>query len=233
MTKAAKDSPSPPDASRLRQSRLDVSRTAVELIWDKGLARTSGEDIAAAAGISVRTLWRYFRSKEASVEPVLAQSVRWFTASLQRWPQTESIEDHLAADWERHPPSHQQIDDDLAAMKVITLARTTPELRTGWLIVCDEFEREIAPTVASRLGPGADELTVGLNSAAVIAAFRLVSEAVSAQVTAVPDGTRHTATQIPGRDVDAASLLARAIRLATPEPISNPLPYADDRSRSR
>src|SRR5688500_16121626 len=56
------------------QARLTVSRLACALFWERGVAGTSGDDIAAAAGLSTRTIWRYFRSKESCVEPVLAKT---------------------------------------------------------------------------------------------------------------------------------------------------------------
>lgn len=59
-------------------ARLEVSRHACALFWERGVSATSGDDIAAAAGLSTRTIWRYFRSKESCVEPVLALSAQRF-----------------------------------------------------------------------------------------------------------------------------------------------------------
>lgn len=85
------------------QARLAVSRHACALFWERGVAGTSGDDIAAAAGLSTRTIWRYFRTKESCVEPVLARTVDRFIGMLQRWPLELSLADHLAADAVAHP----------------------------------------------------------------------------------------------------------------------------------
>ena len=98
-----------PDAA---QARLEVSRLACELFWEKGVAATSGDEIAAAAGLSTRTIWRYFRSKESCVEPVLAKSADRFLASMHRWPPELSLSEHLAADMIAYPLSERDIVDE-------------------------------------------------------------------------------------------------------------------------
>ncbi|MEU4532523.1 helix-turn-helix domain-containing protein [Micromonospora ureilytica] len=204
---------------RREQSRLNASRVAVALFWDQGLQQTSGEDIAARLGISVRTLWRHFRSKEATVEPVLSESMRWIADSFHRWPNELSIEEHLADHWGTYQPSTQQIDDDLAGMRVLTMAITEPQLRTGWLIVCAELEQQLIPTVAHRLSRAQDDLVVRVKAAAVAAAFRVAADDVAAQGVHESPADRHgrPPTQIPGRDTDAVAILAHVVRLAAPD----------------
>ncbi|RYE73640.1 MAG: TetR family transcriptional regulator, partial [Hyphomicrobiales bacterium] len=51
-------------------TRLELSRHAARLFLERGVADTTGDDIAAAAGVATRTLWRHFRSKESAVEPL-------------------------------------------------------------------------------------------------------------------------------------------------------------------
>ena len=59
------------ERSKTEEARLAVSRHAAELFWKHGVDGTSGDAIAEASGLSKRTVWRYFRSKEACVEPLL------------------------------------------------------------------------------------------------------------------------------------------------------------------
>lgn len=58
---------------------------------EKGFDATRGDDIAAAAGISTRTVRRYFRSKEACVEPLLKVGELRFAAVLGQWSKAENI----------------------------------------------------------------------------------------------------------------------------------------------
>ncbi|MET0899647.1 MAG: helix-turn-helix domain-containing protein [Mycobacterium sp.] len=160
-------------------ARLAVSRHACDLFWERGVSSTSGDDIAAAAGLSTRTIWRYFRSKESCVEPVLAESVGRFLKVLARWPAELSLADHLVADAETHPYTQMEIDVEIRAMRIAALSTTEPALRTAYLMVHDEMERGFIPTIAKRLNLTDDDLTVRLCAAAVTGAFRVVDEDVS------------------------------------------------------
>jgi AcrR family transcriptional regulator len=164
------------------QARLDVSRHACALFWERGVSGTSGDDIAAAAGLSTRTIWRYFRSKESCVEPVLAKSAHRFIAVLDRWPPELSLAEHIAADVVSHPLTQQDIDDEISAMRIATMTASEPALRTAYLMVHDELERGFIPVVAKRLHLPGDDLTVRLCAAAVTGAFRVIDEDVSTAV---------------------------------------------------
>lgn len=163
-------------------ARLRVSRHAAALFWERGVSATSGDDIAAAAGLSTRTVWRYFRSKEACVEPVLAKSAHRFIGVLDRWPPDLSLGQHMRADAVAHPFSEQDLADETAAMRIAAMSATEPALRTAYLMVHDEMERGFIPVIAKRLGLPAEDLTVRLCAAATTAALRVVDEDVSTAV---------------------------------------------------
>ncbi|WP_264349594.1 TetR/AcrR family transcriptional regulator [Streptomyces milbemycinicus] len=55
--------------------RLEISGEAARLFWKQGVAATSGDQIADAVGLSTRTIWWHFRSKEACAEPIVMQGV--------------------------------------------------------------------------------------------------------------------------------------------------------------
>jgi AcrR family transcriptional regulator len=62
--------PTLPDASGRRQERkLKIAQAAVRLFEKRGLAATTVEMIAAEAGISPRTFFRYFDTKESAAFP--------------------------------------------------------------------------------------------------------------------------------------------------------------------
>ncbi|MBQ1162338.1 helix-turn-helix transcriptional regulator, partial [Streptomyces sp. A73] len=81
---------------RRHRLRLEISREASRLFWERGVAGTSGDRIAEAVGLSTRTVWRHFRSKESCAEPIVAQSVAWELAVLRSWPPHLSLEEHFA-----------------------------------------------------------------------------------------------------------------------------------------
>jgi AcrR family transcriptional regulator len=175
---------------------------------------TSGDDIAAAAGLSTRTIWRYFRTKESCVEPVLTKSLHRFLATVGRWPDDLSLAEHLADDVVAHPLTQLDIDDEVAAMRIATMTTSEPALRTAYLMVHDELERGLIPVVAKRLRLTEDDLVVRLSAAAVTGALRVVDEDVSRAIV------------VDHRDVtpdEALALIDRAIRDATNGRLGGPV----------
>ncbi|MBJ7339563.1 TetR/AcrR family transcriptional regulator [Mycolicibacterium sp.] len=196
------------------QTRLTISRLAAGLFWERGVSATSGDDIARAAGLSTRTIWRYFRTKESCVEPLLAKSAGRFIAMLDRWPSELSLGDHLADDAIAHPLTPQDVDDEISAMRISTMTATEPALRTAYLMVHDDLERGFIPVIGRRLGLPDDDLTVRLCAAAVTGAFRVIDEDVSR--TIVVDG--RVVTQ-----QEALALIDRAILDATNGRLGGPV----------
>ncbi|RWA15506.1 TetR/AcrR family transcriptional regulator [Mycolicibacterium brumae] len=201
-------------SSRIEQARLEVSRHACALFWDRGVARTSGDDIAAAAGVSTRTVWRYFRCKESCVEPILGRSAQRFVAQARRWPAELSLVDHMAADLAANPLTEQELADEISALRIITLSVSEPALRSGFLMVHDEMERQFVPIVARRRGVPEDDLTVRLDAAAVSAAFRVIDEDV---------GRRAILEKEKISQAEALALIDRAIRDATNGRLGGPV----------
>jgi AcrR family transcriptional regulator len=188
------------------QARLEVSRHACALFWERGVSATSGDDIAAAAGLSTRTIWRYFRSKESCVEPVLALSAQRFIGIARVWPAELSLADHLEAYTAGNPLTEQEIADEVASLRIITMSTTEPALRTAFLMVHDEMERNFIPTVAKRLHLPEDDLTVRLCAAAVAGAFRVIDEDVGRRVIVDKEKVSQK---------EALELIDRAVRDAT------------------
>ncbi|MBP5977439.1 TetR family transcriptional regulator, partial [Brasilonema sp. CT11] len=172
---------------RHQRMRLEISREAARLFWEHGVAATSGEQIANAVGISVRTLWRYFRNKENCAEPVLAQDVEEFVAVLRRWPREVSLEDHLVEWATNRPKDTDQRVYDQAVIKMTVLAEKEPDLRAALLMTNDRIERELVEIIADRLRRPTDDLEVRLHAAAATAVVRVISEDVCAALMAGAD----------------------------------------------
>lgn len=191
-----------------------MSRHACDLFWEQGVSATSGDDIACAAGLSTRTIWRYFRTKESCVEPVLAKSVQRFIAIVNRWPPELSLAEHLAADAIEYPLTQRDIDDEIRAMRIAAMTTAEPALRTAYLMVHYDMEQGLIPMIANRLGLSDDALTVRLCAAATTGAFRVIDEDVSKSV--VVDKRKVT-------QGETLSLIDRAIRDATNGRLGGPV----------
>jgi AcrR family transcriptional regulator len=199
---------------RHQRIRLEISQEAARLFWEHGVAATSGEQIANAVGISVRTLWRYFRNKESCAEPVLAQDGEEFIAMLRRWPREVSLEDHLIVWAKNRSRDPDQQAYDLAVIKMTVLTEKEPDLRAAWLMTNDQIERELVGIIADRLRRSTDDLEVRLHAAAATAVLRVISEDVSAALMAGAD--RASLGNPLGR-------MAHAVRIATGGIVGDPV----------
>lgn len=170
-----------PDLRRDRGAVLQLSRIACTLIWRDGFVATRGEDIAGAAGVSTRTLWRYFRSKEACAEPILESLAAPLLELLERWPLEQTLQQYLA---ERSRPGRAVFTaDQVTGMRIVAMAETEPALRAIWLSICDRYERRLRPVVAQRLRLPDSHADVARIAAAVSAANRALNDVVSLEYT--------------------------------------------------
>ncbi|MFF1923874.1 TetR/AcrR family transcriptional regulator [Streptomyces sp. NPDC058221] len=199
--------------------RLEISREAARLFWEQGVAGTSGDQIAEAVGLSTRTIWRHFRSKESCAEPIVMQGVVTLLSVLRRWPRRSSLEEHLTTELTRlrHEAPPVSLADEMLAMKMIRLADTEPALRTAWLMACDQTEQELCVIIGDRLERPADDLEVRMHAAAAAAVVRVLDEYIGAALL--------TGTDIPEfEDVKAiARRYAHAIRTATGGAVGDPV----------
>lgn len=156
---------------RKAATRLEVAREAVRLFASKGVAGTSAEEIAAAAGISVRTLWRYFPNKESCVLPLLTIGLQNLARSLRDWPPGQDIVELLdgVADAEA-------MADLPNMLTLVRLTRTEPALRAVWLQSHDDAEPVFVTALAERSGLAEDDLTVRVRAAMINSALRVAVE---------------------------------------------------------
>lgn len=203
---------------RRARLRLEISREAARLFWEQGVAGTSGDQIAEAVGLSTRTIWRHFRSKESCAEPIVMQGVVTLLSVLRRWPRQSSLEDYLSAELaDLGDKAPVTLADEMLAMKMIRLADTEPALRTAWLMACDQTEREMCAIIGGRLERPADDLDVRTHAAAAAAVVRVLDEHIGAAILAGADVTEFT-------DVATVSRrYAHAIRTATGGAVGDPV----------
>ncbi|MCU0733295.1 MAG: TetR/AcrR family transcriptional regulator [Hyphomonas sp.] len=197
----------------VNEARLAVSRHAADLFWKHGLDGTTGDAIAAAAGLSKRTVWRYFRSKEACVEPLLLAGELAFVAMLRRWPKELAIETFLEKALPSLVETVQQRRDAVAAARIVAMLPREPALRAAWLMACYTSEGILDDVIAKRLGivPQRDTKVC---AAAIMAALRVVDEDISS--AAINEGKVFTMKQ-------TTELMAAAFRTAATLAICDPI----------
>ncbi|XVV06022.1 TetR/AcrR family transcriptional regulator [Actinosynnema sp. CA-248983] len=173
----------PPVSDRQRQrQRLEISRHAVRLFAEHGVAATSGEQIARAAGVSERTLWRYFRSKESCVEPLLANAIDAFRAVLRAWPAELELTEHLRVAYTPILDSASDADFE-AVLAVIRMTRAEPALRAAYLMLRERSEDTFAEVLAERSDASPDSVEIRVQAAAMSAVLKVATDHL-AHVTA-------------------------------------------------
>jgi AcrR family transcriptional regulator len=144
----------------LRQRKLEVVRRALssageELFLSRGFERTTAEQIARAAGVSRRTFFRYYESKE---DVLVERSDRWgecLYAELAARPRDEppllAIRNALV------PAVEMGIADPEFLRWVIRVLREKRVVRRAMMERRNRLEERIAALMAERLGAGRDD----------------------------------------------------------------------------
>ncbi|MEV6567321.1 TetR/AcrR family transcriptional regulator [Streptomyces kronopolitis] len=192
-------------ARRKAETQLEIARAAAVLFAERGAAVTADE-IARASGVALRTFYRYFRTKEEAVVPLLATGVREWADELAASP-----------DGPDAPPVCETLERaarraltpaDAAAAESLRLTRGLlrampgdPALRAVWHRAHHDAEEALVP-VLERL-TGAGPLEVRLAAAAANTALRVAVEQWAAG-DGPPEGPR-----------GPAALVARSMRALT------------------
>ncbi|MFD5482463.1 TetR/AcrR family transcriptional regulator [Streptomyces hawaiiensis] len=161
----------PPLTERRRaETRREIAEEAVRLFAAKGVAAVTAEDIASASGVSTRTLWRYFRSKEECVRPLLTTGLDLLTDRLR-----DSSGDHHSL--AEAILSLQQDDDATPRLRALAdllrLCRDEPGLRAVWLEAHYDAEATFATMIADRTGRPAGDLAVRVEAGVLNTALRI------------------------------------------------------------
>ncbi|MET4430197.1 TetR family transcriptional regulator [Mycolicibacterium sp. 624] len=142
---------------RRRQTSLEIHRAALELASERGFDNVTVEEIATAAGVSPRTFFNYFTTKESAIVhaplDITAEQAAEFVAS-KRTRHSEILDDAIAvisAGLAESPPSRQQMAD------LRTVALNSVAVSSAVLAEFDAFQRRLAVLIAQRTGAEPDD----------------------------------------------------------------------------
>ncbi|MDH6125537.1 TetR family transcriptional regulator [Kitasatospora sp. GP82] len=195
--------PRPSLTERRKAATLnEISLAAAQLFAHQGAESTTAEDIARSAGVSLRTFYRYFRTKEDAVAPLLANGVQHWLDELTAGPGELTVPQAL----ERSAglaltPAPERPAAALELMRgILRAAQHDPDLLAVWHRVHHDSELELAPVLAELAGTDVDPLELRLVAAAANTGMRVAMESWAAS-EAPPEA--------------AAELAARCIRELT------------------
>jgi AcrR family transcriptional regulator len=155
-----------------RAMRAELADLALELFAERGYEETTVEDIARAAGLSKRSFFRYFPSKEdvvfGGVEAVAGEIAEEILAR----PAAEAPWDCLHQVLRRRQRDIHASERELAGL---TLIEATPSLRARLHQKRDAMRGEISDALRRRPGADLDAFTADVLTAASAAALDAVT----------------------------------------------------------
>ncbi len=86
-----------PQTVRSERTRVALRRAATDLFAAQGVEATSAEQIAEAAGVTLRTFYRHFPSKHDLLFADYDTGLQWFRKALVARPRDESVVESVRA----------------------------------------------------------------------------------------------------------------------------------------
>lgn len=156
--------------SRTRRTAIaEITEVAMDLFLEKGFEATTIDDIAAAAGISRRSVLRYFGTKEDIVLGHLAGEGARARAALAERPDDEPLWIALLNVLATLDEASGGVDQE-RMLKTSEMMYGTPSLRARSVEKHLQWQADLLPEVKRRLPPAADDDGLAdLRAAAVIA----------------------------------------------------------------
>jgi AcrR family transcriptional regulator len=155
---------------RKKATRLEIAEIALRLFVRDGYAHVTAELIAEEAGVSLRTFYRYFSTKDEVLGPIVEERVGRFVDVLADRPWTESLAVGV-----------QRAVDEVTAqqratttpMPVAQVFADAPALHARWLQDLRLIEEALVPVVHQRLGSSYSKAQAQVTAAVIITALRL------------------------------------------------------------
>ena len=189
---------------RRRQTSADIRDAAVRLAQERGFDKVTIEAICVEAGISTRTFFNYFPTKESAIaygpSDIPAELVADF---VEAGPAPYSVVlaelITLAAHHLRDMPPRREL-----AVGMLELAKTTPAVLAAFLADLERFQNQLTDIVARRQAMRPDDEIPALIAALALTAVR---SGIERWATDEPNDSDDT----PMRYVERAAALVNSI----------------------
>jgi AcrR family transcriptional regulator len=174
---------------RRRQTSADIRDAAVRLAGDRGFDKVTIEEICAEAGVSTRTFFNYFPTKESAIaygpSDIPAELVEEFVAAGSG-PYSVVLAEliTLAAHHLRDMPPRREL-----AVGMLELAKTTPAVLAAFLSDLERFQNQLTDIVARRQAMRPDDEVPALIAALALTAIRSGIERWASGEQEDPDDT--------------------------------------------
>ncbi len=157
------------------QAQADASFATVELFIRRRSVDLPIRDLAAHAGISERTFYRYFPRKEDVIRPFLQGGLQRIITNFNNRPKHEPIIVSLEAAWSDAWP----FEAPEASATLYQILNENESFRAVRLQAVVDSEAQWAKAIAQRLGIDPGSRQAILAGAVIVTAFRMAWQAIS------------------------------------------------------
>jgi AcrR family transcriptional regulator len=135
---------------KLRLVRARLAELALTPLLERGFDAVTIDDLAAAAGISRRTFFRYFATKEDVVISTFDEPGTVLLAELERRAEAEPPLEAMRSTLDAIIGAFAR--DRSRAQATLELIRRTPTLRGRFLVMQDDWIERVAAAIRPRAG---------------------------------------------------------------------------------
>ena len=152
------------------RARAEIADAALRLFYDRGFEGVTVDEIVGAAGVSRRTFFRYFETKEDALLADYPELNDRLTEALHGTQGHDSIEAIRAG---MHQMAEWYIERSVAVLARSKVIRETAiSLGARNLEFLTQWERSVAGAIADQIGSDPGDLLPRTSAAMVVAAFR-------------------------------------------------------------
>jgi AcrR family transcriptional regulator len=158
-----------PDLRKRRRAatQLDIAEAAEALFAERGYDAVTVRDIADAAGISLRTFYRYCTGKEDAIAALVSTTAHQTVESIRSRPLAEPLDVAVAAAF-----AHTVARNDIERIRrLLRVMFSEPALLARWVASSREAQSLLTPVVAARTGVPPDALRAKVTAALLITAL--------------------------------------------------------------
>jgi AcrR family transcriptional regulator len=152
--------------ARSTGTRDALQRIAVDLFAERGFDKVKIAEIAQIAGVSERTFYRHFPTKEAVLFQDYQRRLTWLAAALDMRPANEPVLDSIRVAIRSFPDNLEIVHQAALLRSGIDAERAAEQLR----IVQTEFANVLTEFIRTRLSPP-DPLLANVGGSVIAAAL--------------------------------------------------------------
>lgn len=160
---------------RREATRYEIAEAAAALFSEQGYEATTVDDIARAAGISLRTFYRYCPAKEDALTPVLTAGVATLVEEMALRPAAEPLTEAAQAAF-AIATAGARYEGPGQTVRLIQVMSRVPAIRLRWLAAGRAMQDRLVPVVAARTGRPESALETRLLAAVLIDAVTVALE---------------------------------------------------------